>query len=291
MAYRSIMPGERINYYLQDAARFAATPKNLKPQVLAELRIKNAKTAANINAYRKGITAEEASRLNDIENAEIFTNARLRRIEKLQDAIRKIGEEELMNCVLVQEGVRNAFLLQYIDYGERSHNEPISKQKLAGIKEYFPELIQSRNVQGMIISKNIYTYKESYNEATLGKILGFPCSDEFMSILDSPEKSSATIEIIVHFYPGVNKNNVQVLVYRCKDLSHFPEAVALAKEAEHVLKNNKFVGLIVKNVEARKTIELGQIKRVNRTRTFRKRGRSHRRSQASQRQREDQVRQ
>jgi hypothetical protein len=289
MAYRPIMPGERINYYLQDAARFAATPKNLKPQMLTELRIKNAKTAANINAYRKGITADEASRLNDIENAEIFTNARLRRIERLQDAIRKIGEEELMNCVLVQEGVRNAFLLQYIDYGERSHNEPISKQKLAGIKEYFPELIQSRNVQGMIISKNIYTYKESYNEATLGKILGFPCSDEFMSILDNPEKSSVTIEIIVHFYPGVNKNNVQVLVYRCKDLSHFPEAVALAKEAENVLKNDNFVGLIVKSVEARKTIELGKPKRARRTKSFRKCGRTLRRSQASRTRREGQV--
>lgn len=68
MAYRPMIPGECEACYLNDAARFAATPKALKPQVLAELRVKNAKTAANINAYKRRVAAEEAARLQKIAN-------------------------------------------------------------------------------------------------------------------------------------------------------------------------------------------------------------------------------
>ena len=68
MAYRPMMPGECVPCYLEDAARFAATPRALKPKVLAELRAKNAKTAANLNAYEKRIVAEEAARLKEMAN-------------------------------------------------------------------------------------------------------------------------------------------------------------------------------------------------------------------------------
>ena len=123
-------------------------------------------------------------------------------MDKLRDAVSKIGEEELVNCVLVQEGVRNAFLLQYIDYSERTPHGPISRRKLAGIKEYFPELKHSRSLEGTIISKNTYTWDESYNTADMGRILGFPCRYEFDYILEHPEEPSVKIEIIVHLTPG-----------------------------------------------------------------------------------------
>lgn len=210
-------------------------------------------------------------------------------MDKLRDAVSKIGEEELVNCVLVQKGARNAFLLQYIDYGENSLNDPESSKKLAGIRKYFPELIQSESAQGMIISKNKYTWDESHNEADMGRILGFPCADEFDYIVKHPEEPSVTIEIIVHLKPGGDKDKVQIMVYRCKDLSHFPKAVAFAKEAEQALKNDRFVGPIIKSVEAKKTIRLGQTRRARRTKSFRKRGKTRHRSQGSQRRRGDQV--
>ena len=210
-------------------------------------------------------------------------------MERLRDAVSRIGEEELVNCVLVQEGLRNAFLLQYVDYGENYPDEPKSSRKLAGIRKYFPELIHSESRQGMIISKNAYSFAESDKSADMGRILGFPCKDEFIYIIRHPEEPSVTIEIIVHLAPGGDKDEVQIIVYRCRDLSHFPEAVAFAKRAEMVLKKDPLVGPIVENVEARKTIELGESKRVTRTKSFRKRGRTHRRSQASRKQRGAQV--
>jgi len=210
-------------------------------------------------------------------------------MEQLRNAVSRIGVEELVNCVLVQEGVRNAFLLQYIDYGENSPYNLESSQKLVGIQKYFPDLKQSPSIEGMIISKNAYTWEEIYNEEAMGKILGFPCAEEFVYILRHPKEPSVTIEIIVHLKPGGDKDRVQIMVYRCRDLSHFPEAVAFAKEVEQVLKNDPLIGRIIKSVEARKTIRLGEPKRVTRTKSFRKRGISRRRSQASRKRRGDQV--
>ena len=193
-------------------------------------------------------------------------------MEQLRDAVSKIGVEELVNCVLVQAGIRNAFLLQHIDYGENSPNNPESRRKLAGIRKYFPDLKQSPSVQGMILSKNTYTWDESHNETDMGRILGFPCRYEFDYIIRHPEEPSVTIEIIVHLKPGGDKDRVQIIVYRCRDLSHFPEAVTFAKEAEEVLKNDPLVGRIIESVEARKSIVLGEPRRVTRTKSFRKRG-------------------
>ena len=210
-------------------------------------------------------------------------------MEPLQDAVIKIGEEELVNCVLVQKGVRNAFLLQYIDYSERTPHGPISRRKLAGIKEYFPELKHSRSLEGTIISKNTYTWDESYNTADMGRILGFSCRYEFDYILEHPEEPSVKIEIIVHLTPGGDQDDFQIMVYRCRDISHFPKAVAFAKEAEQVLKNDLLVGPMIKSVEAKKTILFGEPRRVNRTKSFRKGGKSRRHSQASRKRREAQA--
>jgi hypothetical protein len=78
-----MIPGECGACYLEDAARFAATPKVLKPQVLAELRKKNAKTANNINAYHKRLAAEEAAWIKMLAAEEA---ARLQQIANLKAA-------------------------------------------------------------------------------------------------------------------------------------------------------------------------------------------------------------
>ena len=84
-----MIPGECGACYLEDAARLAATPKALKPKVLAELRAKNAKTAANIKAYEERIVAEEAARLQKLAAEEA---ARLQKIANLK------AQEETMRA-------------------------------------------------------------------------------------------------------------------------------------------------------------------------------------------------
>jgi hypothetical protein len=96
-----MIPGECDTCYLEDAARFAAMPKSLKPQVLAELRAKNAKTAANINAYRKRIVAEEAARLKEIAN--------LKAQEETMRAPSRAVPANYLNVPFASQNLTNAF--------------------------------------------------------------------------------------------------------------------------------------------------------------------------------------
>ena len=96
-----MISGECDTCYLEDAARFAAMPKALKPQVLAELRAKNAKTAANINAYRKRIVAEEAARLKAIAN--------LKAQEETMRAPSRAVPANYLNVPFASQNLTNAF--------------------------------------------------------------------------------------------------------------------------------------------------------------------------------------
>ena len=107
-----MIPGECDTCYLEDAARFAAMPKALKPQVLAELRAKNAKTAANINAYRKRIVAEEAARLQMLEAQEaarLKEIANLKAQEETMRAPSRAVPANYLNVPFASQNLTNAF--------------------------------------------------------------------------------------------------------------------------------------------------------------------------------------
>ena len=89
--------------------------------------------------------------------------------------IHEIGLSEYMNCVLVQENVRNAMMIQSIDYGENTLG-PITQRKLKAISTNFPDLIQSSLEGNVIISKTKYDEKD-ITEKKLGEILGYPSVD------------------------------------------------------------------------------------------------------------------
>jgi len=103
-----MIPGECGSCYLEDAARFAATPKALKPKVLAELRAKNAKTAANINAYEKMIVAEEAARLQKLEAARLKMLANLKTHEETMRAPSRAVPPNYLNVPFASQNLTNA---------------------------------------------------------------------------------------------------------------------------------------------------------------------------------------
>ena len=112
MAYRPMIPGECANCYLQDAARFAAMPVALKPKVLAELRKKNAQTAANINAYNKKIIAEETARVQKLaaeEAARLKQIANLKAHEESMRAPSRAGPSNYLNIPFASQNLTNAF--------------------------------------------------------------------------------------------------------------------------------------------------------------------------------------
>ena len=112
MAYRPMIPGECGACYLEDAARFAAMPKALKPQVLAELREKNAKTANNIKAYKQRIVAEEAARIQKLaaeEAARIQQIANLKAQEETMRAPSRAVPANYLNVPFASQNLTNAF--------------------------------------------------------------------------------------------------------------------------------------------------------------------------------------
>lgn len=83
---------------------------------------------------------------------------------------------DYLNCILVSENKRNAYLLQPIDYNEFSNSDPITKNKIRKIREFFPDLILSDSRQGVMISRKKWNSKLDNSYSAIAKFLDFPCS-------------------------------------------------------------------------------------------------------------------
>jgi hypothetical protein len=150
----------------------------------------------------------------------------------------------ILNCILVNENVRPAMLVQPADYKERTHSDPRTKSIIEGIKKYFPNFILTsdyENYQGVIVSKIDYHYNGNKNiEAKeMGKILGYPCYEDFTIIED--DKISYVIEIYVK---TTQYNQIQILANKCKDITKLEEFNSLANKAKNAFAKKEYSELL-----------------------------------------------
>jgi len=146
-----------------------------------------------------------------------------------------VNEEEdivvCLNCILVNEDIRPAMLVQHANYGEYTHNDPKTKSILERIKEYFPDLVVSTDYainQGAIISKTTnYNGNRNISVTEMGRILGYPCFQDYVNI-DEDEISYA-ISIIVK---NTNGGEITLLANACKDLAKIEYFNILASKAQ-----------------------------------------------------------
>jgi hypothetical protein len=175
-------------------------------------------------------------------------------MEQIRQITETIGLDEYMNCVLVQQDVRHAMLIQPADYSEAISSDPKTASKLKALKAAFPELIQSTVGGGeTLISKKAYTSENVKDNATMGKILGFPCADEYEYTLTHPDEIRVAIEIVVNLKPGGNTETLQIIAYVCRTDAHYAGAKTFAQKAEAVLKADPVIGQIIDSVTATKT--------------------------------------
>lgn len=138
----------------------------------------------------------------------------------------------ILNCILVNENVRPAMLVQPADYKEATHNDPKTKSIIEKITAKFPNLILSTNYekyQGVIVSKTNYNGRKDISLEEMGKILGYPCYQDFNNISD--ENISYNISIYVK---DTSNNRIQIFPNKCKDetnTSKFKDIVEGAKIA------------------------------------------------------------
>ena len=188
----------------------------------------------------------------------------------LRRAVSEVGVEELLNCVLVREGVRPAFLLQPIDYGECRATDPMTSRKLAGIRRLFPELQHSVVREGIMIAKRAYTFEELDSGVAMGRALGLMCAEEFEYVESHPDEDALFLDIYVDLVPGGNVDGVQLLVNVCRNDATFGALTELARRMEVVLKVDPLVGRIVERVTARKRRRSAYGKNRRKTRKTRK---------------------
>ena len=144
----------------------------------------------------------------------------------------------ILNCILVNENVRPAMLVQPADYKETTHKDPITNAIIEGIIKYFPNLILStdyENYQGVIISKIDYNANKNIVAKEMGKILGYPCYEDFTTI--DADKINYTIDIYVK---TTQYNQIQILANKCKDITKLEEFNSLAKKAEKAFAKKEY---------------------------------------------------
>jgi hypothetical protein len=144
----------------------------------------------------------------------------------------------ILNCILVNENVRPAMLVQPADYKETTHKDPITNAIIEGIIKYFPNLILStdyENYQGVIISKIDYNGKKNISSKEMGKILGYPCYEDFTTIED--DKINYTIDIYVK---TTQYNQIQILANKCKDETKLEKFNTLVKKAEKAFAKKEY---------------------------------------------------
>ena len=109
-----------------------------------------------------------------------------------EEQVEEIGYNECINTILVNAGIRNAFLLQYVDYGEFSSTSPTSSKKLSAISKYYPELKFTEHDQGMLISRKHLPYIMDCK--SLGQVLDYPCA----SVFEGMDRSKTTYSYHIH---------------------------------------------------------------------------------------------
>ena len=155
-----------------------------------------------------------------------------------------IGIQEYMGAVLVNSNVRNAMMIQCIDYGEKTENGPITHNKLSNLLKYFPDLKHSVVYQGVILSKTQYTDDE-VTSANIGEILGYPCQGELDWIISHPNEESFAMSLVAI----LNSDElVHILDNRCRDMTNLTKMNELKFKAYCVLQNDELFGSMVREV-------------------------------------------
>jgi hypothetical protein len=147
----------------------------------------------------------------------------------------------ILNAILVNEGVRPAMLIQPADYNEKTGKDTKILSIGNRIKELFPKLLLSDNYkiyQGTIISKKFYDDKVISLEK-MGEILGYPCFNNFETL--NRDKLLFNLELVVSCNDGTEYplfNNI------CKDKKTIRELKSLSIKAFKALTNEKYKDIL-----------------------------------------------
>jgi hypothetical protein len=161
--------------------------------------------------------------------------------------IDSIGIENALNSILVNEGIRPAMLIQEGDYDEDIGVEMVKKT----IIEQFPDLKASDNYsynQGVIISKTDYNGEQDISLKEMGKILGYPCYEEYYPT-NLFNISVYSINVFVHLEYKGEKDWVELFTNICNDEKMIEQFKHVSKRAKEVFMLSKYKEGLLKDVQ------------------------------------------
>jgi len=144
----------------------------------------------------------------------------------------------ILNAILVNEGVRSAMLIQPSDYKERTGTDTKTLSIVNKIKKLFPDLVSSDNYttyQGTIISKKSFDGKVIEN---MGKILDYPCFNDFETL--NRDEPLFDLQLKVSY----NDTELQLFNNICKDKKTVDKFNSLSTKAFRALTNKKYNGIL-----------------------------------------------
>ena len=151
----------------------------------------------------------------------------------------------ILNAILVNEGVRSAMLIQPPDYSEKTGKDKKTLSIVNNIKKQFPELLSSDNYkiyQGIIISKKSYDDKVLSLE-NMGEILDYPCFNDFETL--NRDEPLFMLELIVSYNDTLyNDNEIPLFTNICKDKKTIEKFNILSSNAFRALTNEKNKGIL-----------------------------------------------
>ena len=169
--------------------------------------------------------------------------AELRHIEST------IGLEEYMNAVLVLKGARKAMLLEANDYWTSPDPVRTMNKVVEEIHRHFSTLHVYPLKNAYLISKYPYTLNDIRGHRRLGRVLGYPCANEFKFIDSHPEYDTWILEIIAHV-KGYRTESVQLFVNLCLTPESLKTMENMAARFNNVFQADPLLKNIVQDVRA-----------------------------------------
>lgn len=149
--------------------------------------------------------------------------------------------ENILNAILVNEGVRSAMLIQPADYGEATGTGKKTSSIVKAIIKLFPNLVSSDDFttyQGTIISKQSYDGKVISSEK-MGEILSYPCFRDFETL--NRDEPLFGIDLNVSYMDNLNTRlELPLFTNLCKDKKTVVEFKSLSTKAFEALTNEKY---------------------------------------------------
>jgi hypothetical protein len=150
----------------------------------------------------------------------------------------RIGPNTFLSCFLVREGARKAALLEPSDVGEARSTDPKTAAILQHIRALFPDLVLTPSDWGVWISRDSLDAERPRlsDEVVRGKLLGYPCADQF----GQPENPSLP-SFAFHILATYRGQPVGLMSNVCTDDTCRPQFDALVDRFRRAIASNAWV--------------------------------------------------